>query len=399
MKLGKVGLVVAFLSATAMGQSPIQHIVFIVKENHSFDNFFGTFPGAVGSKTGMAGPNIVPLAHSTDTPPNPCHTWNCTKLAMDGGKMDGFYLLGPNNQSYLQFYQADIPNYWTYAKTYALADHMFSSLAGPTFPNHLYTIAAQSDGMVDTPRWWNGTEWTIPFSWGCDSAAGTVVLRIDPKTKVQSNVYPCTDITTLSDIMDTAGVTWRYYAAPNDDNGYKYSAMNAIKHIRNGPEWSTNVLPVTQFITDVKAGKLAQMTWVTPPAYASEHPSNSVCAGENWTVSLVNAIMQSPMWNSTVIAITWDDFGGFSDHIPPPAVDSYGLGPRVPLLVISPYAKTKYVSHERLEFSSVLKEAEEVFNLPSMNQRDLHAHDLSDMLDLTQSPRAGVILSKRTCPK
>jgi len=391
-------IVSALLSLLAVAQNPIQHIVFIVKENHSFDNYFGRFPGAAGARTGMAGTTRVVLAHSADKPPNPCHNWNCTKLAMHGGKMDAFHLLGPNHQSYQQFWQADIPNYWRYAKQFVLADHMFSSLAGPTFPNHLYMIAAQSDGIVDTPRWWNGTKWTIPYSWGCDSATGTIVLRIDPQTKAQSNVYPCTDITTLADLMDTAGVTWHYYAASPPDNGYKYSAMNAISHIRNGPQWSTNVLPVTQLVADIQAGTLAQMTWVTPPAYASEHPSNSVCAGENWTVSIVNAIMRSPMWDSTLIAITWDDFGGFFDHIPPPALDSYGLGPRVPLLVISPYAKTGWVSHGQLEFASVLREAENIFGLPTLGGRDVPAQDLSDALDFTQNPRAGVILSERRCP-
>jgi phospholipase C len=386
------------LLGTAVAQSPIQHIVFIVKENHSFDNYFGTYPGAVGSRTGLAGSTVVPLAHSSDKPPNPCHTWKCTTLAMDGGKMDGFDQLGPDHQSYQQFYQADIPNYWAYAKNFALADHMFSSLAGPTFPNRLFTIAAQSDGMFDTPKVWNGSAWVIPFSWGCDSEAGTIVPQMQ-KSGAVANIFPCVDVTTLSDVMDTAGVSWKFYAAEPPDNGYKYSSMNVINHIRNSPTWKTNVLPITQLITDIKANKLPKMTWVSPPAYASEHPSNSVCVGENWTVQIVNAIMQSPAWSSTLIAITWDDFGGFSDHLAPPVVDKLGLGPRVPLLIISPYAKKKYVTHQRLEFSSVLRQAEVTFNLPSLEQRDKFAHDLSDALDFTQTPLPPLVLSTRSCPK
>src|SRR5579864_1985818 len=141
----KVFAVLLLLAAQLPAQNPIQHIVFLVKENHSFDNVFGAFPGANGASVGLCGSTQVPLTHSALGPPNLAHDWNPARTAIDNGKMDGFCKIAPNNGSYIQYYQSDIPNYWTYAQQFVLADNMFSSLTGASFANHLYLAAATSN--------------------------------------------------------------------------------------------------------------------------------------------------------------------------------------------------------------------------------------------------------------
>ena len=389
-------IILLLLAPFAAAQTgSIQHVIFIIKENRSFDHMFGTFPGANGATSGFSGTTVVPLAHATDKYPDSCHTRQCSLIAIDNGKMDGFAKIAANNLSYAQYYQSDIPNYWKYAQTFALADNMFSSLSGPSFPNHLYMVAATSDEIIANPV--NPNLTGRLQQWGCDSPVGTTVTTLSP-SGVRGQIIPCIEVTTLSDLMDQAGVSWNYYAATFGTFGYNWSSLDAINHIRNGPEWTTNVLPVGNFKTDVTSGKLAQMTWITPTWRVSEHPAASECAGENWTVDQINAIMQSPFWGSTAIFVTWDDFGGFYDHVAPSPSDIYGLGPRVPLLVISPYVKGGTVLHSVYEFASVLRFAEEIFNLPQLTNRDASANNLMDAFDFSQSPLPPLVVSTRSCP-
>jgi len=174
--------------------------------------------------------------------------------------------------------------------------------------------------------------------------------------------------------------------------------MDAINHIRNTSLWTTNVQNYTKFATDATNGNLANVSWLVSDANNSEHPPYSVCTGENWLVQQVNAVMQGPQWNSTAIFVTWDDFGGFYDHVAPPKMDTFGFGPRVPLVIISPYAKRGYVSHSLYELSSVLKFAEELFKLPTLTARDAEANDMLDGFDFSQQPRPPFVLSTRSCP-
>jgi len=291
-----------------------------------------------------------------------------------------------------QYYQADIPNYWKYAQTFTLADNMFSSLAGASFPNHLYLIASQSGGAIQNPS----NIATSPNIWGCDAVSTANVLILEPNGKKYTR-FPCFDYATLGDVLDGAKLTWRYYAPSQGQPGYQWSAYDAISHIRNGPDWQTNVVPVTEFITDALAGKLPPVSWVTPPAVSSEHPGAGVCRGENWTVQQINAVMLGPLWQSTAIFVTWDDFGGFYDHVAPPKTDFYGLGPRVPLLVISPYAIPRHISHNRYGFESVLKFIETNWRLQSLTARDSLANNLMDAFNFSQSPLSPLILQTRNC--
>lgn len=385
----------------AQGINQIQHIVFIIKENHSFDNYFGTFPGANGATTGkISTGQVLFLGHTPDQSRDLGHTYNDAVVSIDSGKMDKFDVgvtlcnVNGDYQCMSQYQQSDLPNYWTYAQTFTLADNMFSSLEGPSFPNHLYTVAAQSGGAIGNPN--DPNNQTSPI-WGCDAGATSTVTVMDTSGK-KSEVFPCFDFQTLADSLQTAGVTWKYYAPSKGQSGYVWSALDAISHIRNGSLWGTNVAPYAQFTTDALAGTLPSVSWLVPDGPDSEHPSASVCAGENWTIQQINAVMQGPDWGSTVIFLTWDDFGGFYDHVAPPAPDIYGLGPRVPLLIISPFSKPGYISHIQYEFSSVLKTIEERYGLASLSSRDASANDMLDSLNFNQTPLPPLILSTRSCP-
>jgi phospholipase C len=382
----------------------IEHIVFIVKENRSFDTYFGTFPGAEGATTGLVSTGArIQLKRATDRMPRDIgHDWEDARRAMNDGKMDRFDLVraGNVNNDFLsmsQFFASDIPNYWSYAEHFALADHMFSSLAGPSFPNHLYTVAAQSGGSINNPD---------SFSWGCDAPAATRVDVMDAGGNV-SREFPCFDFLTLADSLEAAGVPWRYYAPREGQNGYIWSALDAIRHIRLGPLWTSRVVPFEQFVADAASGALPAVSWLVPDFSISEHPtvdafagttlSVSACAGENWTVEQINAIMRGPAWATTAIVLTWDDFGGFYDHLAPPTVDQLGLGPRVPLIVISPYSKEGIVSHTVYEFASVLQLIETRFKVKALARRDVEANSLLDMFDFSQSPAPPLVLPLRSC--
>ncbi len=393
-------MVAASLAQAQTGINKINHIVFIVKENRSFDHFFGTFPGANGATQGtVSNGSVIQLKHATDMIRDMGHGYSDAVTGIDGGKMDKFDLvyLGNVNGDYLalsQLYQSDIPNYWQYATNFVLSDAMFTSLEGPSFPNHLFTVAATSGTVYTNPN--DPVHPTSP-SWGCDSDVGTTVSLKDAEGDVTTS-YPCFDFQTVADSLQTAGQSWAYYAPTVGQSGYQYSALDSINHIRNTSLWTSNVLPFTQFATDAAAGKLPAVSWLIGGEGNSEHPPSSVCVGENWTVNQINAIMQGPDWASTAIFITWDDFGGFYDHAPPPVVDNLGFGPRVPMLIISPYAKKGFISHTQYEFASVLRFIETRFSLPTLTARDAAASDMTDSFNFNQTPLPTLILTPRSCP-
>lgn len=382
----------------APGFANIQHIVFIVKENRSFDNLFGTYPGANGATTAtLSTGQVIPLGPTPDRMSRDLdHSWYGSFTDVDYNRMDGFDLstngnINGDELSLTQFTQGDIPNYWAYAQNFVLADAMFSSLHGPSFPNHLYTVAAQSGGVVGDPG--GGGSF---ISYGCDSPAARLV-QVLSTNGVLSNVYPCFDFSTLADSLQNGSISWKYYSPAENTSGYSWNALDAINHIRNSSYWNTNVPLNTQFVTDAQNGQLPTVSWLVGPSETSEHPTASVCASENWSVQQINAVMQGPEWNSTAIFLTWDDFGGFYDHVPPPADDEYGLGLRVPLLIISPYVVPGYISHTTYEFSSFLKFVEERFGLTALGARDANANDMLDSFNLTQTPLAPLVLGTETC--
>jgi len=282
-----------------------------------------------------------------------------------------------------------------------LNDNFFASALGPSFPNHLYTIAAQSGGAYANPRqdfqaMLNNAAAGQTKSWGCDIAQPAYVDVFDSEGQ-SIQIQPCFDFQTEGDLLRAADIPWAYYAAQNNQLGYIWSAYSAIGRYRNDQAlWDEYIRPVDDIVRDAKQDRLPPVTWVTPRFALSEHPDYNFCYGENWTTQVVNAIMASPEWKSTAIFITWDDYGGFYDHVPPREVDMMGFGIRVPMLMISPYAKTGYVDHTEGEFSSVLRFIEDNWGLSQLTERDQQADNLSEAFDFTQQPRAPDPLPSRT---
>ncbi len=373
------------------GLQRIQHIVFIIKENRTFDNYFGTFPGADGATTGVIHTGeVIPLSRQPDMTHDIGHSFYDAVTAINGGAMNQFDLIseGEDLSGYSQYLEEDIPNYWAYARYFTLADQMFSSLAGPSFPNHLYTVAAQSGGAISNPN--------LGEIWGCDAQQNTRVQVLNEDGTI-SLVYPCFDFTTLADRLEEGGISWKYYAPGIGQSGFIWSSLDAISHIRFSPLWEENVVSDTQFVVDALNGDLPSVSWIVTGEGKSEHPPASTCIGENWTVEQLNALMQGPLWSSTALFLTWDDFGGFYDHVPPPEVDRFGFGPRVPLLIISPYARHGHISHAVYEFSSLLKFVERRFGLAPLGDRDQAANDLLDSFDFERPPLKPLILEPRAC--
>jgi phospholipase C len=214
--------------------------------------------------------------------------------------------------------------------------------------------------------------------------------------------YPCFEHPTLTDFLETDGLSWRYYT-PSE--GSIWTAPDAIQHICQqqtmdgvlrceGPEWTQNVvIPQSQVLADIASGQLAQVTWVIPSGRSSDHPDVNDGSGPSWVGSIVNAIGNSPFWANTAIIITWDDWGGWYDHVAPKVINDgvswgsgYVYGFRVPLIVVSPYAKTEYISHVTHDFGSILKFIEKNFKLPSLGYADEPADDLSDCFNLSHAP-------------
>lgn len=393
--LAALACAVSFLSScTESGNTPgpgdftlIKHTVFIICENHTFDNYFGTFPEADGvSKGQLSTGEWTALSTMPDADQGAylCNGWDCSLQAIDGGKMDKFDMIsGGTLDAYTQATQKEIPNYWAYARQFTLADHYFTSVHGPSLPNHLFAIGAQSGGAID-----NGGNPGPGVE--CDGSSWGTITLIDANGN-RSQGSRCFHFKTLPDALEEAGIPWRYYA---DGGGF----ASLIGSIRNSDLWTKNVMTPDQFLADAKSGQLPAVSWLLPPGEYSEHPPASMCEGENWTVSVLNALMQGPGWNSTAVFVTWDDFGGYYDHVAPPQVDQFGLGPRVPLLIVSPYAKAGYVSHTVYDHTSVLKFIETRYRLPALTSRDAAASNMLDSFDFTKAPQGPMVLQGRTCP-
>jgi phospholipase C len=377
----------------------IQHIVFLVKENRSFDQYFGTFSGANGAtKATIHTGAVIPLGRTPDKPKHDMgHEWTDSHNDVDAGRMDRWdleFMCSVNNDNLCltQFQQADIPNYWAYAQNYSLADAAFSSVESGSYPAHLMLVSGSSQTTIDNPRS------SIAAQWGCDAVPGTNVPTM-LSDFVVSSTFPCFSATTIGGLADVAGVSWKAYTSVNGESGYVYNPFRSFSTIFDSSDWTSKVVTEGDFVTDALAGNLPALSWVTPPSADTDHPPDSACVGENWTVQQINALMQGPaeQWNSTVLVVVWDDFGGFYDHVPPPYRDEYGLGIRVPMLIVSPWA-IPGVYHTQVEFASVLRFMEETFGLPSLGGADAIANDMQDAFNYTQTPLAPLVLNQRTCP-
>jgi len=333
----------------------------------------------------------APLQRAHDLP----HCYNCNVASIDGGLMDGFNQTDAADQyAFTQFHRSDVAAYWSWAKHYVLADRFFASAIGPSFPNHMYSIAATSGGALDNP--WQPPSTLVQMqqqgyakSWGCDIARDGYVEIVDPEGYMVK-VPPCFDFETEGDLLNAKHIPWAYYAATNAQLGYIWSAYSAIDRYRNDPSlWAKHIRPVDDVIRDIGADRLPPVTWITPRFQLSQHPEYNFCWGQNWTIEVVNALMRSAAWKNTLLVVSWDDFGGFYDHVPPVRLDDNGLGIRVPAMVISPYAKPGYVDDTMYEFSSVLRFIEDNWSLrPFLTRRDRIADGLRNAMDFSQQPSA-----------
>jgi len=399
----------------ARARRRIDHVVFIVKENRTFDHLFGRFPGADGVTRGrLCDGSSIPLATAEDDSLGPKHSFLSGIIAINGGRMNCFDRLeqGEHLEAYVQYRRDQIPNYWRYAETFTLGDRFFSSSYGPTWVEHFWVIASQSDRFVDIERDRQVGADGVKGGY-CDDPDERIlsfpvlspeevqeVFRMEEEPDPEGvealfvERWPCHDVRTMPDLLEREGIPWAYYMS---DSPY-FDVLRAIPHIRFGPMWR-NVVDTSTLIPDIRAGRLPAVSWVMPPVAESDHPDyGGLCAGENWTVRVLNAIMRSPSWKRTVVFLTWDDFGGFYDHEPPPHLDIYGYGARVPLLVISPYAKPGEIFHATSDFSSVLRFIGKLHRLPPLTERDRRANDLSGTLDFSQEPLDPLVLEERLCP-
>ncbi|MGA8533971.1 MAG: alkaline phosphatase family protein [Candidatus Tumulicola sp.] len=404
------------------GSTPIQHVVVIMQENRSFDNLFHGFPGA---DTATSGPGHgtkyvlqqVPLTWTWDLR----HDHTQFLEDYDQGKDDGFdaqiskFKSGPgcsdpinhpacwaiyNTQrfktmAYSYVEQSKVQPYWTMATQYALGDHTFSSNSGPSFVSHQYLIAAQSGHSSEVPK---------GQPWGCDADPSVYVEvlkygQANPPVFSKATGYevpgpfPCFTYPTIAGLLDGAGITWRYYVEPPPNSGSNLSAFEAISQVFHGPDWANVVRPDTKVLDDIQAGQLQQVSWVMPSGKKSDHAGrDSGANGPDWVASIVNAIGESKYWNSTAIIIMWDEWGGWYDHVHPPQYPDpvtharEGLGFRVPLIVVSPYAKAGYISHAQHEIASTVHYIEFIFGLGNLGLADTRADAFDDMFDYSQNP-------------
>jgi phospholipase C len=381
-------------SLAGSGGGKIKHVVYVIQENRSFNDMFMGYPHAYTTDDGKESngklvklrPTSLKVAFEMDhsayamfTDCNGTGTLPGTKCQMNGWNNEVVYG-SPRDGPYSYVPHPESKPYWDMAHEFVLADKMFASQLDESFVAHQYIIAAQAQSSVDVPD----------FYWGCGGGKTDSVQTITQQRTYGPDQRPCFDYKTLGDELDAAGLPWRFYTSKyRDPFSGLWSGYQAVHHIFRGPDWHKDIItPQSRFLTDVKAGRLASFSWVTPLCANSDHPACGGGGGPSWVASIVNAVGESKFWDSTVIFVQWDDWGGFYDPVAPPHRGYDGLGFRVGLIVISPYAKQDYVSHVQYETASVLRYAEDLFGLPQLSSADSRATSpAGDCLDFNQAPR------------
>lgn len=365
--------------------TPIQHLVVLMQENHSFDNYFGTYPGADGipADTQMpVDPNnpsagyVAPWHIGNATITDISHSASTFRDQYNDGKMNGFVsALNARNQDgklAMGYYNdQDIPYYWNLADNYVLFDQFFSSAKDGSFANHMYWVAA------------------IP--------------PVAPKGVQLSDVLANTP--TIFDKLQAAGISWKFYVQNYDPtityrdigtSGNRASQVIWVPLLNfdrflDDPTLSSHIVDLDQYFIDLHDGTLPSVAYIVPSG-ASEHPPSSLKSGQRFVKNLIQELMRSTSWDSSAFILAYDDWGGWYDHVPPIQVDEYGYGPRVPVILISPYAKSGYIDHTLLDFTSVLKFIEQNWNIAPLAQRDANANNFLSAFDFSQSPRLPIFL-------
>jgi phospholipase C len=433
----------------AAARAKIQHVILINQENRSFDHYFGTFPGADGIPMDGGAPTVcnpvpdgggclAPFHDPMDRSAGGPHGVTAFTACLADGGMNGFVasaaasakdpckVTGDPNcvlgaAANVMGYKDDreIPNYWAYAKTFTLLDHMFEPVASFSLPDHLYMVSG-----------WSATCTPASDPMHCTSdldnpgnAAHTGTSSAKPEPPDPE--FAWTEVTYL---LHKAGVSWRYYVASGTEPDCEDGAMTCdagVQHYLNPGYWNVlpwfddvkaddevgNVADTTTFFSDLAAGKLAAVNWIIPSDELSEHPTNLVSTGQAYVTTVIDAVMKSPFWNSTVIFLTWDDWGGFYDHVPPPSVDANGYGFRVPTITISPWVKPGVVDHTAYSHDAYLRFVEDLFangarldpksdgrpdDRPTVRETVPGLGDLLSEFDFTQAPNPPLVLAP--CP-
>ena len=438
----------------AEGIHKIQHVVVIMQENRSFDQYFGTYPGTNGIPAGVCEPDplnggcVAPFHDSNDENNGGPHSFTNFRKDLDQGKMDGFIgeverrlkcssttpACKPCTESstancvhVMGYHDArEIPNYWTYAQNFVLQDNMFESASSWSWPEHLYMVSAWSAQC---------TNWSDPMS--CVSTPGgppepeTENGGPNPYTGPNAISLPWTDITYL---LHKYGVSWRYYIFEGDEPDCESDEAMTCEPVEQGPMtpniWNPlvdfadvkedgqlgNVQSLTNFYTamhNTSECGLPNVSWIIPNGKVSEHPSRPISKGQAYVTTLINSIMRSPCWDSTAIFLSWDDWGGFYDHVVPPVIDEGGYGFRVPGLVISPYARAGYIDHQQLSHDAYLKLIEADFldgqrlnpatdgrpdSRPDVREKVPSLGNLESDFNFNQAPRPPLILPVKPVP-
>ena len=381
--------------------SKIQHIVIIVQENRSFNNLFYGFPRAKTQTYGYntSGQKITLQPVGLETTWDILHDFNDFVAACNGTgslpgtdcQMNGFdneywYCGHPREQAcpnsnppYSYVPHTETKPYFYLGKHYVLADQMYASnVDASSFISHQYIIAGQASAAVNYPSSY----------WGCEGGQSDEIGTLTSTRQYGSDIPMCWNNNTLGAEMDGAGLSWAYYASTVNGDGGIWSAYQNIAPIYNGNDWKNDVIsPQTNFFTDVSNGKLRDLTWITPTCANSDHAGCGSNTGPSWVASLVNAIGESQYWNNTAIFIMWDDYGGWYDQEAPTMLDYDGLGMRIPLLVVSAYAKKGHVSHTHYEHGSILKFVEDTFGLAALSASDTRATAPDDAFNFNKPPR------------
>jgi len=379
--------------------TPIKRVIYVMLENRSFNNLFGRFPGVRGTTVGVEAGKERPLITCPDWLPGDLpHDRAAYLTCLNGGSLDGFGIgaFGPT-YAYSVMQERQIPNYWKWAREYALSDNFFASAAGPSYGNHYYFIAGQSGGVIDNPenietRFDDGKKYK---SWGCDAIGNDVFVFVKDGEGNLTKHDTCFNFPTVGEQLTGAGVDWAFYSAVPGQPGYFWNAYNGIANVFHTDQWHQHMRSVDTLVQDVQAGTLPAVTWVTPRFELSDHPPYSTGHCHNWITDIVNAVMKSDQWEHTAIFLTWDEWGGFYDSVPPPQVDDIGLGIRVPLLTISPYTRRGLIDTERGEFSSPLRFIADNWGLDYLTPRIAKTHNFEHVFDVKNGPRPPVLGTKR----
>jgi phospholipase C len=422
MLLGANGCSIRNSVQNQFGSSKIQHVVIVFQENRTPDNLFQD-PTLISAGADIASSGLNSSGQVIQLSPESLgvnydlsHAHSAFVAQYDGGKMDGADLVPmvcyvstcPSNPQYFYVQSSDVQPYFQMAEQYTFGDRMFQTNEGPSFPAHQFIISGTSAPTATSNLFVaeNTSDGT-----GCAAPPTASVPVVDPQGNESSTMYPCTEHPTLTDQLNAKDLSWRYYTpGPNSI----WTGPNAIEHMCGpnapppngtasiGSDWVNHVVIYNKespapILTDIADDQLPAVSWVIPAGKNSDHPGSSLgIGGPSWVASIVNAIGNSSYWANTAIIVTWDDWGGWYDHVPPPQViedgsswgSGYVYGFRVPLLVISPYAKAAYISHVNHDFGSILHFMEENFGLSSLGYADARADDLSDCFNFNQTPLA-----------